>query len=63
MKTPLRILLAAASCCLASCAALQNTPVRLAYTTQVAGHDVTAAYSRADGLILAAQNLRTLTQK
>ena len=43
--------------------ACESFPITAAYKTQVAGHDVTAAYSSKDGLIVAAEHLRVLTQK
>jgi len=43
--------------------ACESLPVAVAYRTQVSGHDVSAAYSSKDGLAVAAEHLRVLTQK
>ena len=41
----------------------ESFPITAAYKTEVAGHEVNAAYSTKDGLIVAAEHLRVLTQK
>ena len=64
MRRILNTILAAVTLlALQSCETFKNVPVSLAYTTHVAGHDVTAAWSKKDGLAFAAEHLRILTQK
>lgn len=41
----------------------ESIPITAAYKTQVAGHDVTAAYSKKDGVVVAAERLRVQPQK
>ena len=43
--------------------ACESLPITAAYTTEVAGHQVNAAYSSKDGIVVAAEKLRVLNQK
>jgi len=48
---------------LPSCETLTGIPVSVSYRTHLDGFDLTAGYSRKDGLSIAAEHLRILTQK
>jgi len=46
---------------LTSCQAIKDVPITVAYKTDVAGHDLTSAYSNKDGLVLYGQKRRAVS--
>lgn len=48
---------------LPSCETLTGVPITVSYKAHLDGLNLTAGYSRKDGLSLAAEHLRILTQK
>jgi len=54
---------ALATITLPSCETLKGVPITVSYKAHLDGLDLTAGYSRKDGLSLAAEHLRILTQK
>ena len=63
MKTRISILAIVAVCMTPSCSALKEFPVTLGYSGQAAGHDFSASYSKEQGLAVAAERLKALSQK
>ena len=53
MKSPILVIGAAVSAiCLCSCQSIKDVPITVAYKTDIARNDVTAAYSSKRGLTL-----------
>lgn len=57
---PRILTLALAAVALPAC---ESLPVTVAYSADIAGHEVNAAYTTGKGVILAAKKLRVLNQK